>query len=40
MINNKAVSKTSESIKIVKKIDEVIDAHGGWPGAFKISNVQ
>jgi predicted helicase len=23
-----------ETIRIMRKIDEVIDAHGGWPGAF------
>jgi hypothetical protein len=24
----------SETIRLMKKIDEVIDEHGGWPGAF------
>ena len=26
----------SETIRIMAEIDEVIEAHGGWPGAFKI----
>jgi hypothetical protein len=25
----------SETIRLMKKIDEVIEAHGGWPGAFQ-----
>ena len=24
----------SETIRLMKEIDEVIDKHGGWPGAF------
>ena len=24
----------NETIRIMKEIDEVIDEHGGWPGAF------
>jgi hypothetical protein len=24
-----------EKIRIMAKIDEVIEAHGGWPGAFQ-----
>ncbi len=24
----------SETIRLMKEIDEVIDRHGGWPGAF------
>ena len=26
--------KDQETIRLMKKIDEVIDEHGGWPGAF------
>jgi hypothetical protein len=25
----------AETIRLMKKIDEVIDKHGGWPGAFQ-----
>jgi len=25
----------SETIRIMAEIDEVIEAHGGWPGAFQ-----
>jgi predicted helicase len=31
---NKIVVALSETIRLMKKIDEVIDEHGGWPGAF------
>jgi hypothetical protein len=31
---NKIVAALSETIRLMKKIDEVIDEHGGWPGAF------
>ena len=31
---NKIVAALSETIHLMKKIDEVIDEHGGWPGAF------
>ena len=30
----KIVFAISETIRIMKEIDEVIDRHGGWPGAF------
>jgi len=30
----KIVIALSETIRLMKKIDEVIDEHGGWPGAF------
>ena len=30
----KIVVALSETIRLMKKIDEVIDQHGGWPGAF------
>jgi hypothetical protein len=25
----------SETIRLMKEIDEVIEQHGGWPGAFQ-----
>jgi predicted helicase len=31
---NKIVVALSETIRLMEKIDEVIDEHGGWPGAF------
>lgn len=31
----KIVVALSESIRIMAEIDEVIEAHGGWPGAFQ-----
>lgn len=31
---NKIVVALSETIRLMKKIDEVIDEHGGWPNAF------
>ena len=31
---NKIVVALSETIRLMKKVDEVIDEHGGWPGAF------
>ncbi len=31
----KIVVAISETIRIMGEIDEVIDAHGGWPGAFQ-----
>ena len=36
---NKIVVALSETIRLMKKIDEVIDEHGGWPRAFQ-SNVE
>ena len=30
----KIVVALSETIRLMKEIDEVIDKHGGWPGAF------
>jgi predicted helicase len=30
----KIVVALNETIRIMREIDEVIDAHGGWPGAF------
>ena len=31
----KIVVAINETIRIMKEIDEVIDEHGGWPGAFQ-----
>ncbi len=31
----KVVVALNETIRLMAEIDEVIDAHGGWPGAFK-----
>ncbi len=31
---HRIVVAINETIKIMKQIDEVIDAHGGWPDAF------
>jgi predicted helicase len=31
----KTVVALAETIRIMKEIDEVIEAHGGWPGAFQ-----
>ncbi|TLY99893.1 MAG: hypothetical protein E6K36_14220 [Gammaproteobacteria bacterium] len=35
----KIVVAISETIRIMKEIDEVIDKHGGWPGAFVVSAI-
>jgi hypothetical protein len=32
---HKIVVALSEIIHLMKEIDEVIDKHGGWPGAFQ-----
>jgi hypothetical protein len=29
----------SETIRIMAEIDEVIEEHGGWPGAFQTGEV-
>ena len=34
----KVVVALSETIRLMKEIDEVIDSHGGWPGAFTTSS--
>ena len=31
----KIIVALNETIRIMKEIDDVIDAHGGWPGAFQ-----
>jgi predicted helicase len=33
----KIVVALSETIRLMKEIDEVIEQHGGWPGAFQTS---
>ncbi len=30
----KIVLAISETIRLMKEIDETIEKHGGWPGAF------
>jgi len=35
----KIVVALSETIRIMAEIDEVIEAHGGWPGAFQTGDV-
>jgi predicted helicase len=37
---NKIVVALSETIRLMKRIDEVIDEHGGWPGAFATTKAQ
>jgi len=32
--NKKILVALSETIRLMKEIDEVVDAHGGWPDAF------
>jgi hypothetical protein len=34
---HKIVVALSETIRLIKEIDEVIENHGGWPGAFQSS---
>lgn len=34
----KIVVALSETIRLMKEIDEVIEQHGGWPGAFQAAN--
>ena len=31
----KIVVVLRETVRLMKEIDEVIEGHGGWPGAFK-----
>jgi hypothetical protein len=35
----KIVVALSETIRLMEEIDEVIDKHGGWPGAFSTKSV-
>ena len=32
----KIVVALAETIRLMQEIDEVIDQHGGWPGAFQV----
>jgi len=34
---HRIVVALSETIRLMAEIDEVIDRHGGWPGAFATS---
>jgi hypothetical protein len=34
----KVIVALSETIRLMKKVDEVINQHGGWPGAFHQAN--
>ena len=36
----KIVVALSETIRIMAEIDEVIEAHGGWPGAFQTGDAE
>jgi predicted helicase len=36
----KIVVALSETIRLVREIDEVIEQHGGWPGAFQTGEAQ
>ena len=36
----KIVVALSETIRLMKDIDQVIEKHGGWPGAFAVSRAQ
>ena len=31
------VLRDGETVRVMAEIDEVIEAHGGWPGAFSAS---
>ncbi len=32
----KIIVALAETIRLMKEIDEVIEKHGGWPGAFQV----
>lgn len=36
----KVVAALAETIRLMKEIDEVIEQHGGWPGAFQTGEAQ
>ena len=36
----KIVVAISETSRIMKEVDEVIEKHGGWPGAFKTGEAE
>jgi hypothetical protein len=31
----KIIAALGETIRLMKEIDDLVDAHGGWPGAFQ-----
>jgi len=37
--HNKIVISLNETIRLMAEIDEVIETHGGWPGAFSVSPI-
>lgn len=37
---HRIVTALHETIRLMKEIDEVIDAHGGWPGAFQTADAK
>jgi hypothetical protein len=37
---HKIVIALSETIRLMKEIDQVIEKHGGWPGAFVTKQVE
>jgi hypothetical protein len=36
---HKIVLSLSETIRLMAEIDQVIETHGGWPGAFSVSPI-
>lgn len=36
----RVVVALNETIRLMAEIDDVIEAHGGWPGAFQSSSSQ
>ena len=37
---HKIVTSLTETIRLMKEIDEVIEQHGGWPGAFQTAEAE
>jgi len=37
---HRIVTALHETIRLMKEIDEVIDSHGGWPGAFQTTDAK
>jgi hypothetical protein len=35
---HRIVVALSETIRLMKEIDEVIEQHGGWPGGFQVAS--
>lgn len=40
MTQSSAAGRHHATIRIQKKIDEVIEAHGGWPAAFQAGEAE